>query len=118
MVLIFGSIGLLFGAFSISNEEYVPYLRVILRLLFLFSCINYPKEIFPKIFQDIVLFNPLYYLFDLLRLVWYLGFDYENALTHISLTHVLVVLLLTFFSLISSVFIFERVYKKYGITGY
>lgn len=118
MVILFGSIGLFIGAFSISNEEYVPYLRIILRLLFLFSCINYPKEIFPKIFQDIVLINPLYYLFDLLRLTWYLGIDNEIALSHISITHIIVIFLLTFCSLISSLFIFERVYKKYGITGY
>ncbi len=118
IVLLFGSIGLLIGAFSISNEEYVPYIQVILRLLFLSSCINYPKEIFPKIFQDLVLFNPLYYLFDLLRLAWYLGIDYENASSQISLAHILVVLLLSFFSLFTSLFIFERVYKKYGITGY
>ena len=36
--LILSSIGLLISAFSISNEKFVPYLLIMLRMVFLFSC--------------------------------------------------------------------------------
>jgi len=116
--IIFGSIGLLIGIFRISKEELVSYSKVILRIIFLFSCTNYPKELFPEIIQNIIILNPFYYIFDLLRLVWYLGIDYDAAMSNISPIHIIVTLILIIISPIISIFLFEFMYKKYGITGY
>jgi len=116
--LIFASIGLIIGVFRISNEKYVHYSNFILRFVFLLSCTNYPKEIFPDFIQNIIILNPFYYVFELLRLTWYLGIDYEIAISHISFIHILILLILTISSPFISIYIFNRFYHKYGITGY
>ncbi len=116
--LIFASIGLILGVFRISNEKLSHYSDLALRLIFLFSCTNYPKEFFPDIIQNIVILNPFYYLFDLLRLTWYLGINYDAAITYITPTHIITLLLLTIISPVISIYLFDRIFKKYGITGY
>ena len=50
----FASIGLLMGVFGISNENFGTSFSVILRFVFLFTCINYPKEVFPQIYNNFV----------------------------------------------------------------
>ncbi len=116
--LTFGAIGLIIGVFGISYEELVPYINISLRFVFLFSCINYPLQIFPEFFQIFVLVNPLYYFIDLLRLSWYLGIDYETSISLITPIHIISALSLTILLPIISIYLFEKVYKKYGITGY
>ena len=116
--LIFASIGLIIGVFRISNEKYIDYTNFALRFIFLFSCANYPKEIFPEIIQSIIIINPFFYIFELLRLTWYLGIDYEVAISHITFIHIIMFLILTIFSPFISIYLFNRVYHKYGITGY
>ena len=116
--LCFGSIGLIIGAFAISNENYVQYFNLILRFIFLFSCINYPRQIFPEIIQSIIVLNPLYYYFDTLRLVWYFGLEPSVAAIYITPLHIISFIGFTVLGPIISIFLFERIYKKYGITGY
>ncbi|MFX0186836.1 MAG: ABC transporter permease [Candidatus Hodarchaeota archaeon] len=116
--LIFGSIGLIIGVFAISNEEYITYMNLFLKATFLFSCTNYPKEIFPEIVQYIILLNPIYYIFDLLRLIWYLGISYDAAIKLITPLHIIMILLMTILAPVISLYLFNRIYKKYGITGY
>ena len=118
LYLTFGAMGLIIGVFGISYEALVPYIKLFLRLLFLFSCINYPLQIFPEFFQFFVLLNPIYYYVDLLRLVWYLGIDYETSISLITPIHLISVISLTILSPIISIYLFEKVFKKYGITGY
>jgi ABC-type polysaccharide/polyol phosphate export permease len=118
IVITLGSIGLLLGIFSISYETMIPYTEVILRLIFIFSCINYSIGIFPEIIQNIILFNPFYYLFDMLRLTWYLGVNFEAAIALITPIHIIVLLSFSILLPIISVSIFKRIYKKFGITGY
>ncbi len=116
--IIFAGMGLIVGVFQISNEKLIHISQLALRFIFLFSCTNYPKEIFPEIIQDIVVLNPFYYLFDLLRLTWYLGINYDDAISYITPTHIIMLLVLTIISPVISIYFFDRVYKKYGITGY
>lgn len=116
--LILASFGLIIGVYSISHEDYVPYLTLFFRIILLFSCTHYPKEIFPTTIQYLVLLNPFYYIFDLMRLTWYLGVNYEVALANITLSHLIIFISLVIFSPITSVYLFNRVFKKYGITGY
>jgi len=118
MFLTFASIGLIIGAFRISHEQYVNIIMYILRFVFLFSCIFYPIYIFPEFIQVIVLINPFYYYFDLLRLTWYMGINYEAASSLITIQHIIIFILITTISPIFSLYLFEKIYKKYGITGY
>lgn len=118
IVLCFGSIGLIIGAFAIGNENWVSYYTIVLRFIFLFSCINYPKEIFPEFFQIFITLNPLYYYFDLLRLLWYLGLEPELAILYITPYHITIFLSITIIAPIISVLLFNFIYKKYGIIGY
>lgn len=116
--IIFASMGLILGVFRISNEKLIHYSDLALRFIFLFSCTNYPKEIFPDFIQSIIILNPFYYVFDLLRLTWYLGIDYNVAVSEITFVHIVTFLILTILSPFISIFLFNRVYHKYGITGY
>ncbi|MFX1443316.1 MAG: ABC transporter permease [Promethearchaeota archaeon] len=116
--LIFGALGLIIAVFSISNEEYIAYLTIILRFTFLFSCTNIPLEIFPKSLHFIILINPFYYIFDLLRLTWYSGIEYEVSMRYITPTHIIILIVFTIISPIIAVYLFNKVYKKYGIVGY
>jgi lipopolysaccharide transport system permease protein len=116
--LTFGSIGLVIGVFLISHEGYVPVSLLSIRIIFLFSCITYPIYVFPEIFHYFILINPFYYMFDLLRLTWYLGLDFNYAISYITPLHIIYTIALTIILLSSSLYLFERIYKKYGITGY
>ncbi|MFX1392112.1 MAG: ABC transporter permease [Promethearchaeota archaeon] len=116
--IVFASIGLILGALSISKEGIFQYFSLILRFIFLFSCINYPKEIFPEIIQFFIITNPLYYFFDFLRLIWLLGMGDQSIYSLITLNHLIIVISLTIITPLFSVLFFERIYKKYGITGY
>lgn len=116
--LTFASIGLIIGVFAISYEELEPYANVSLRFLFLLSCTNYPKELFPPIVQYFIILNPFYYMFDLLRLSWYLGINYDVAISNITLIHLVVLFLMTLLTPAIALILFEKIYNKYGITGY
>jgi len=116
--LIFASIGLIISAFGISHERYVQYSNIILRFAIMFACVNYPKEIFPEIIQFFIVLNPLYYIFELLRLIWYSGINYDIAISYITPIHIILFILLTITFPIISIYLFNKIFKKYGITGY
>jgi len=118
IICIFGALGLLLGILIISREGLVPYSDLVFRFLFLFSCINYPLLIFPQILQVAIYFNPLYYVFDLLRLVWYMGINFTVAVSSITPIHIIVNIILAISLPILSIVLFEKIYKKYGIKGY
>ena len=116
--IIFGAIGLIVGVFRLSYEEFNPYISLFLRFVFLLSCLNYPILIFPEFIQVFVLLNPLYYIFDLLRIIWLSGFNPTLALSYLSTIHIIITILVTIISPIISVILFNKIYDKYGITGY
>lgn len=114
--LIFSGIGLLLGVFAISKENIWRILLLALDLFFWASCLSYPFDLFPGIFQLFISFNPLYYIFTFLRMAW---IDNNVILTLINFYHYFIVLLLTaiIFPIIT-IYIFNKVYRKYGIVGY
>ena len=118
IVLTFGGIGLLIGVFTITNENVASVSSLVLQVIFWLSCITYPLEIFPEPLRFFIKLNPLFYYFDLLRLVWLLGIDYNTAIKFITLTHILVVIIFTISILALSVYFFDKIFNKYGITGY
>ncbi|MFX0025184.1 MAG: ABC transporter permease [Candidatus Hermodarchaeota archaeon] len=116
IALIFSSIGLIMGVFAISNENIWRTLVYIVNIIIWLSCITYPYEIFPNIIQDIINLNPLYYIFNFVRLSWI----ENNIIVTISL-HGFDFLISISTGIILpciGVYIFNIIYKKYGIVGY
>ena len=116
--LIFGSIGLLVSVFAITNESIGRISQLCLKFLFWLSCYSYPLQIFPVIIQYFIILNPLYYIFDLIRLSWYMAIDPEIALIYITPAHITIIILLTLMTPIIAIYLFNKLYKKYGISGY
>lgn len=116
IALIFSSIGLIIGAFAISNENIWRILGFGISMVFWLSCLTYPFEIFPNIIQQIINLNPLYYIFDILRTTWI----ENNILLSISYHpfNFLILFLTVLIFPIISVYIFKMIYKKFGIVGY
>ncbi len=116
IALIFSSIGLIIGAFAISNENIWKILSFGISMVFWLSCLTYPFEIFPNIIQQIINLNPLYYIFDILRTTWI----ENNILLSISYHpfNFLILFLTVLIFPIISVYIFKMIYKKFGIVGY
>lgn len=114
--LIFSSIGLIIGAFAISNENIWRILSFGISMVFWLSCLTYPFEIFPNIIQQIINLNPLYYIFDILRTTWI----ENNILLSISYHpfNFLILFLTVLIFPIISVYVFKLIYKKFGIVGY
>lgn len=116
IALIFSGVGLILGIFAISNENIWQVLSFLLMFVFWFSCISYPFELFPGFIQDIISLNPLYYIFDFLRITW---IQNNVLMTITSYSFHFITLIATSIILpFIGVFLFNLVYKKYGITGY
>ncbi|MEE9378716.1 MAG: ABC transporter permease [Candidatus Lokiarchaeia archaeon] len=116
IALIFSGIGLIVGIFAISNENIMGILQYVLMGVFWLSCITYPFELFPSLFQKIINLNPFYYIFDFLRLIW---ID-NNILFTINVNLISFTILLVSvvgFPLVG-LLLFNFIFKKYGIKGY
>jgi len=116
VALIFSGIGIILGIFSISKENFWKLSVFLLNFLYWLSCITYPFEIFPNIIQSVINLNPFYYIFDFLRLLWI-----ENDIVSSITLHAFNLVTLISCAIILpfiGVFIFNKVYKKYGIVGY
>lgn len=115
MTLIFAGIGLSIGIFALSNEGIMAILNFIISLIFWASCITYPFDLFPPELQNIISLNPIYYFIDIIRLTWI-----ENNLILTLTSHPLHILIfglsLVIFP-IAGVFLFNKIYKKYGVSG-
>jgi len=115
IALVFASIGLVLGVFSISNENIWYIMNFIISLIFWASCITYPFEIFPENIREIIRLNPIYYLIDILRYLWLednVLFTLQSHLVHTSFLFVF------FFFPIAGVYTFNYIYSRTGITGY
>ncbi|MHA1695863.1 MAG: ABC transporter permease [Candidatus Helarchaeota archaeon] len=116
LALFFSGIGLIIGTYAISNESIMNSINFIMGLFFYFSCILYPFQLFPESFQAIINLNPLYYIFDVIRLTWIEDNFLFSIFSHATDFLILIIGATAFPFL--GVFIFDRVYKKRGIVGY
>lgn len=115
--LFMASIGLAIGAFRMSVESGYTMFFNLINLFLIFSCIRYPKEFFPENLHFLIIWNPFYYYWDLIRTLLVLG--YENVIYSPTYTvHFIVVISLSFICPLLSVMFFIYMYKKYGLTGY
>ncbi len=114
--IVFSGIGLFLGVFAISNENFLYLFNVIIRFLFWFSCVTYPFQLFPKVVQNIINLNPIYYLIDIIRFTWI-----ENNFIITIYSHPMHIFIFTISIVvfpIICVYVFNLVYKKLGISGY
>lgn len=116
IAVIFSGLGLILGVFAVSKESFFGILSFMFTWVLWFSCISYPFEIFPELIQSIINLNPLYYIFDFLRLSWIENNIMFSITTHFY--HFLILIILTIITPFLGVYIFNYVYKKYGIVGY
>jgi len=116
--IIFGSIGLILGILVITREGTLRIFTLGLKILFWLSCFSYPLQIFPAFLQFFILLNPLYYIIDIIRLTWLMGIDANLALTFFTPAHIIILVLFTIFLPIISVYLFNKFYDRYGISGY
>ena len=116
IAIIFSGIGLILCVFAVSNENIWHILTFGLNVVFWLSCITYPYQIFIPQIQTIINLNPLYYIFDYLRLFWI----EDNFLLSITLhpVNVLVFGITALVLPLLGVYIFNTTYKKLGIVGY
>ncbi len=116
IAFIFSGIGLILGVFAISKENMYEFLIFALNYIFWASCLSYPFELFPLIFQNIISLNPLYYIFTFLRMVWV----QDNIILTLCQYNIyfLVMLATAIILPVIAVIIFNRIYRRYGITGY
>lgn len=116
IAIIFSGVGLILAILIISKESIFKALEFAILFTFIISCITYPYEIFPTSIQIIINLNPFYYIFDILRLVWI-----ENNLIISITSHPIHFIILIISSLSFpwiGIYIFNYIFKKYGIVGY
>jgi len=114
----FAGMGFILGLFEIVNEDISASLAVGISTISLVSCVFYPIEIFPESFRFIIRMNPLYYYVDLLRLSWWAGINHGEAMSYITIYHILIVGIFTIITPVLASFLFIKIYNKYGTSGY
>ncbi len=116
IALIFSGVGLLLGALAISKPSVTPIVSLGITILFMFSCLNYPFDFFPPRFQSLAVINPLYYIFDFIRVIWS-----NNNVFLLIVTNPLHVSIIVGGAIcvpIVGLWIFNIIYNKYGVVGY
>lgn len=116
LLLLFSGIGIVLGVFAISNESIWGLLNLFLHFFFWFSCLTFPFQIFPPIFQFIINLNPFYHIFNILRIAWVTN-DVLFVLNSY-FVEFLIFLIPSIILPIFGIFVFNKVYEKYGIVGY
>ena len=116
IAFIFSGIGLAIGTFAISNENIMGVLEFFSIGVIWLSCITYPFQIFPPLFQRIINLNPLYYIFDFLRLSW-INDDLVYTMINYPFNFFMLVASAIIIPLIG-ILLFNYIFKKYGIVGY
>ncbi|MHA1147604.1 MAG: hypothetical protein ACTSR8_05115 [Promethearchaeota archaeon] len=115
--IVIGAVGLAIGSFRLSIEGRYTVFLTITNFVLIFSCIKYPKELFPVELESLILVNPFYYYWDLIRNI--LIFGIEDILINSNFViHFIIIIVFTITSPILSVIFFNYIFKKYGIQGY
>ncbi len=116
IALIFSGIGLFLGALAISKPSLTPLVNLGISIIYIFSCLSYPFEFFPENFQAFVIFDPFYYLFDFIRVIWIYDDIFLSIVTHPF--HVFLIVGGAVILPLIGLWIFNFIFNKYGIIGY
>lgn len=114
--LIFAGMGLIIGIFAVSNENIWSIMGFIINLVFWASCVTYPYDLFPNEIKIFINFNPIYFIIDILRWTW-IENDIILTITQHPI-HISVFIIFLIIVPIVGVYIFNLIYKKFGISGY
>jgi hypothetical protein len=114
--LIFSGAGLFLGVFAISKENYWRIFAIGIQILFYASCVIYPFEVFPQEIQRIIWWNPFYHVFEILRISW---IEDNVAFTLMTFPRQFIILISTAIIVpLVGIYVFNIVYKRFGIVGY
>ena len=116
IAVIFSGMGIIIGVIAISKEGYLGIIKFLITFIFWFSCLSFPFYIYPEYIRNVMTLNPLYYIFDILRLSWI-----ENNVNLTITSHFFSFLMIILGSILLpliGVYIFNSIYRKYGIVGY
>lgn len=116
IALIFSGVGLFLGALAISKPSLTPLVSLGISIIYIFSCIGYPFEFFPENFQALVIWDPFYYLFDFIRVIWISDDIFFSIVTHP--LHVFLIVGGAIVVPLVGLWIFNFIFNKYGIIGY
>lgn len=116
IALIFCGISLIVGAFALTNENIWGILRFSISFIFIVSCVSYPFQMYPGIAQEVIKYNPIYYIIDILRLTWIENSIIDTITLHPF--HFIVYFSSIFIFPIVGVYLFNYIFKKLGIQGY
>lgn len=116
VAIIFAGLSLVIGIFAISNENILSIFRFIFTFIFWASCVSYPYNIFPEPVQMFINLNPIYYIIDILRLIWIENDFILTIILHP--IHIFVYFSSLMLLPIIGVYTFNLTYKKLGISGY
>lgn len=112
MLLGSGGIGLIKGAIFISTETYHTLFELAQFFILFLSCYSIPLEYFPEFLRGFILFNPFYHGIELARNIIYGQF---TPLTPFSLVYILI---FAISAMLIGVYLFNKIWKKFGIHGY
>jgi len=114
LLLFIGVLGvsLIQGAFTLSNENFLFLFQYLFWGWGFISCFYYPIEALPKFLHFLVLVNPIYHGLFIIRSLWISGFV-ENFWMHFSIVLIFAIVVPAI-----SIYLFNKIIKKYGIRGY
>ncbi|MFX1258135.1 MAG: hypothetical protein ACFFAN_09765 [Promethearchaeota archaeon] len=110
-------IGMAVGALSISLESLWIFFDFFFGFILIFSCYNYPKEVFPIYLQPLIIFNPFFYFWDIIRYIWLFGLEFTLFNPDFTV-HFIVISSCAILGPTIGIPAFNYIYKKYGIVGY
>ncbi|MFX1449852.1 MAG: ABC transporter permease [Promethearchaeota archaeon] len=112
MIVAAGGIGLMKGSVFISNENYRIFFEMGQFFILFFSCYSIPFEYFPDFLQGIIQINPFYHGVNLARNLFYGTYSSDIFLS------LIYIILFAIITSILGVYLFNKIWKKFGIHGY
>jgi len=104
--------GLIYGVFALSNENLLFLFNYFFWIWAFLSCFYYPISALPRFLHSLVLFNPVYHGLYIIRELWI------NGSVNNFLFHFMIVLAFALIVPLVAVFLFNKIIKKIGVTGY
>ncbi|MFX0138120.1 MAG: ABC transporter permease [Candidatus Hodarchaeota archaeon] len=112
MIVASGGIGLIKGSINLSTESYRVFFELGQFLILFLSCYTIPFEYFPEFLQGIIIINPFYHGVNLARNIFYGVYTPDIFLS------LLFIIIFAIITAIIGVYLFNKIWKKFGIHGY
>lgn len=103
-------VGLVYGAFALTNENYNTAFSIASSGILFLSCFFYPMVALPGIFHPLIKVNPIYLANHAVKSAWMQGTIEPKILVFMALASIASVSL--------GVHFFNRIWKRKGIQGY